>query len=279
MNTEFGDKLQSAINSIDSYTWKDKNGNVVKLMDASEQNLKQWYTHCYEMLYNKDIYSPGKYNVRENIYRIWDSCNTELFVRYLLYECNTNIKTKKDILDLINLHRGNADHDILNESISTLFSGLDSIYEKITISKLMDACFDKLDILNRKMINDKFILSQGIWLTDDEKVELTEISPDGKKRNMIEVLKERLCLDPNLRLRISPRGLSYSEFRSLVQLSPFPKISTLPSTTLRTLRDKVLLLLDNNLTWHINKWHTLMNNIKKVCSVRDIELPYFGELK
>lgn len=279
MRTEFGEKLQNAIDSVESYTWKDKNGNDVKLIEASVADLKKWYTHCHEMLYNPNPYSPGKYHVRENIFKTWDACNTELFVRYLLHECDTNIKTKKDILDLINLHRSNYDYDILNESISILFNGLDPIFEKITISRLMDACFDKLDILNRKMITDKFILSQGIWLTDDEKIELTETLPDGKMRNRMEVLKERLCLDQNIKLRISPRGLSYAEFRSLVQLSPLPKISTLSTIALKTLRDKVLLLLDNDLNFHITKWHTLMDNIKKVASVRDIELPYFGELK
>ena len=200
-------------------------------------------------------------------------------MRYLLHECDTNIKTKKDILDLINAHRAMYDHDIINESISLLFNGLDPIFEKISISRLMDACFDKLNILNRKMITDKFILAQGIWLTDEEKLELTETLPNGKMRNRMEVLKERLCLDQSIKLRISPRGLSYSEFRSLVQLSPLPKISSLSTIALKTLRDKVLLLLDNDLDFHINKWKTLMSNIKSVASVRDIELPYFGELK
>jgi hypothetical protein len=51
----------------------------------------------------------------------------------------------------------------------------------------MDACFDKLDVLNKKMITDKFILAQGIWLTDEEKIELTEVGKDGKARNRMEV--------------------------------------------------------------------------------------------
>ena len=41
MNTEFGEKLQSAINSVEAYTWKDKNGNSIKLIDASEQDIKK----------------------------------------------------------------------------------------------------------------------------------------------------------------------------------------------------------------------------------------------
>lgn len=279
MQTEFSEKLQSAMNSIESLIWKDKNGNVINLMSANVEDIQKWYKHCYEMLYNPSPFYPGKFKIRENIYKVWRACNTELFVRYLLHECNTNIKTNKDILDYINEQRENHDNNITNESISILFNGLEPIYEKITVSDLMDACFDKLDVLNKKMIPDKFILSQGIWLTDEEKLELTETDKNGKLRNRMEVVKERLSLDPDIKLRITPTGLSFTEFRSLVQLGPLPKISSLPSITLKTLRDKVLLLLDNDLNYHINKWENLITNIKRVAEARNITLPIFEESK
>ena len=79
-----------------------------------------------------------------------------------MHECDTEIKTKNDILNHINNQRQAYDEDILNKSISILFNGLDPIFEKVTVSRLMDACFDKLGVLNRKMITDKFILAQGI---------------------------------------------------------------------------------------------------------------------
>lgn len=277
MNTEFGEKLQTAINSIDSFVWKDKNGNDIKLMSASPKDLESWYNHCHNMLYNSSVHNPGKYTIRKNIHNIWDSCNTELFVRYLLNECNTNIKTKKDILDYINNQKILYDHDILSESISILFEGLDPIYEKITVSKLLDACFDKLDVINRKMINDKFILAQGIWLTDDEKIDLTETDEKGNIKNRIDVIKERLSLDPKIKIKINPNGLTFAEFRSIVQLSPISRISVLPTITLKTLRDKILLLLDNDLDYHINKWNNLKSNIRRVAEVRNISLPIYNE--
>lgn len=275
MCTEFGEKLQNAMDSIESLTWKDKSGNDVKLMTAPEEDIRKWYKHCYEMLYNAYPWSPGKYVVRENIHKTWDACNTELFVRYFLHDCDTDIKTKKDILDYINSQRSSHEEDILNESISVLFNGLEPIFEKVTVSRLMDACFDKLDILNKKMITDKFILAQGIWLTDNEKVELTEVDSNGRVRNRMEVIKERLCLNPDIKLRVSPTGLSFSEFRSLVQLTSLPKITSLSTIALKTLRDKILLLLDNDLNYHINKWNTLMSNIQRVAEARNISLPIF----
>ena len=71
-------------------------------------------------------------------------------------------------------------------------------------------------------------------------------------RKWLDVVKERLFL-PNIRLRIDQKGLSYTEFRALIQLRDLPKISALPTTTLKLLRDKIFLLLDNDLNYHIDK--------------------------
>ena len=103
-------------------------------------------------------------------------------------------------------------------------SGVPTIYERVTIGDLLNACFDKLGAFNKKLLSDKFILSQGIWLTDDEKKELTEYEADGTMRKWLDVVKERLFL-ANVRLRIDQKGLSYSEFRSLIQMDKLPKIS------------------------------------------------------
>lgn len=273
MRTEFGEKLQKAIESVDSLTWKDKNGNSIKLMDAPASDLIKWYKHCWEMLYNTSPFNPGKVTIKTTIKKTWDACNTELFMRWLLHEQDIpGLKTKMDVITLINEYKAVSEENILDQSISIIFDGLDPIFERITISRLMDACFDKLDILNKKMITDKFILSQGLWLTDDEKVELTVRDEQGKTRNRIEVVKERLCLPPDVKIRISPTGLSFAEFRSLVQLTAFPKISSLSSIALKTLRDKILLLLDNDLNYHIEKWTTLLNNIARVAEHRHINI-------
>lgn len=274
MCTEFGEKLQNAMNSINSFIWINKKGESIKMVDMPADQLQEAAKHCYEMLYNETSYNVGRLIVRKNIHSIWDSCNAELFARYLLYECNVGFKSRKDILDCINNFRANTDEDILDLSVSSIFNGLPPIYEKVTIRRLMDACFDKLDVFNRKIINDKFLLYQGIWLTNQEKNDLTEKDENGVMRDRKEVICERLGLNkinPKM-LRFNPTGLSYAEFRSIVQLSPLTKVSTLPSTTLETLRDKILLLLDNDLDHHINKWNTLLKNCKAVAERRMIPL-------
>jgi hypothetical protein len=98
--------------------------------------------------------------------------------------------------------------------------------------------------------------------------------PDGKIRNRMEVIKERLAgyVNADVKLRITPTGLTFAEFRSLVQLPPLPKISSLSTVALKTLRDKILLLLDNDLDYHINKWTTLINNIERVAEFKNYQL-------
>lgn len=275
MDTEFGAKLKKAItakdNDVNSLVWKDKTGVNIRLMDISQNELKRYHRHCEQMLTNRDIYKPGKLVIRENIQKCWDSCNAELFARYLMHDCETDIKTNKDLLDFINVQRKANNVDV-EDSISVLFTGLPPIYEKVTVGKLMDVCFDKLDVLNKKMITDKFIIAQGIWLTDEEKQELTELETGGKIRNRMEVIKERLCLNPDIRLRVSPTGLSFAEFRALIQLSDLPKISSLSTIALKTLRDKVLLLLDNDLDYHINKWTKIKKDIERVAEYKNWNL-------
>ena len=173
---------------------------------------------------------------------------------------------------MINNQRDQYNEDISDKNISYLFNGLDPIYENITIGNLVDACLDRLDILNRKMISDRFILSLGIWLTDEEKIDLTETLPDGSIRDRRDVIKERLSLNKDIPIKIIPTGLTYNEFRSVVKLGFLPKISSLSTNTLKTLRDKILLLLDNDLNYHINKWTNLMNNIQRVADARNISL-------
>lgn len=87
----------------------------------------------------------------------------------------------------------------------------------------------------------------------------------------MDVVRERLVLN-NVKLRIDRKGLSYNEFRSLVKLDQYPKISSLPTTTLKLLRDKILLLLDNDLNYHINKWENILQNVHKVAAQKNIKL-------
>ena len=87
----------------------------------------------------------------------------------------------------------------------------------------------------------------------------------------MDVIKERLIL-PNIKLRVDPKGFSYAEFRALIHLNPLPKISSLPTDTLRLLRDKVFILLDADTDYHIDKWEVIKDNIERVAEYKKIPL-------
>ena len=271
--TDF-ENLQTAIeekkNDINQMIWKLKDGKSVRLMDMSPQELQRAYIHSMDMLYNKNRYSPGKYIMKENLKTLISDCNAELFLRYILHECDIDIlKTALQVADFI--RTGKSNNNLTDDSpVTILFGSVPRDYQTVTLGQLMNACFDKLGVINRKMISDNFIISQGVWLTEDEKQELTEYS-NGKIRPWLDVVKERLFMD-NIRLRVSTNGFSYSDLKCLVRLDPVSKISNLPSSTLKLMRDKVLILLDSDTDYHIEKWNTLKHNIEQVAEYKGIEL-------
>ena len=272
--SEFGDTLKNAIdkvNDLNQYVWKSKDGKDIRLLDMSKEELQKIYNHANDMLYNTNKYTPGKLQVKKNIRTLISHCNAELLKRYILHECNIDIL--KSPIEVVQFIRDNKKSSNLvdTDSVTTLFSHLPKEFESVTLDLLLSACLDQLDLINRKMISDNFILSQGIWLTEAEKVDLTEYDENGQIRPWMEVIKERLLL-PNIKLRVDPRGFSYAEFRSLIHLTPLPKISSLPTDTLRLLRDKVFILLDTDTDYHINKWETIKSNIEKVAEYKKISL-------
>lgn len=275
VTTEFGDTLSAALESkkedINQLVWKYKDGRVVRLMDASKDELQKIYNHTTDMLYNTNKYTPGRWQVKKNIKVLIANCNAELLMRYILHECNIDIlKSGLQIIEF--LRNGKSSNGLTdNDSVNTLFSNLPIEFDTVTIGDLIDACLDKGNIINRKMISDNFILSQGIWLTENEKEELTETDDNGNRIPWLDVIKERLLL-PNVKLRVDPKGFSYSEFRSLVHLEPLPKISKLPTNTLKLLRDKVFILLDSDANYHISKWESIMDKIEKVAEYKKVTL-------
>lgn len=77
---------------------------------------------------------------------------------------------------------------------------------------------------------------------------------------------------PDVKLRVDPKGFTYSEFRSIMHLSPISKISSLPTDTLRLMRDKVFILLDSDVDYYIDKWGTIIKQIEEVAKYKKIEL-------
>lgn len=274
--SDLADKLTMAFdekeNDINRWVWKMSNGNEVRMMDMTPEQLQRAYEHVLEMLNNKDPYHPGVQRKRDQVRRMWDCANTELLLRHILYDCNVEgLRTNKDLLDYISAHK-KANNVTNSDSVSTIFEGLDDGYGRITIDALLSACLDGLPAFNRKLLSDKFILSLGIWLTEQEKKDLTDYDSNGRFRNRKDVIKERLFLNPNADIRFNSKGLTYKEFRSLLRLEGRPKFSTMTTDVITLLRDKVLLLLDQDLEYHIQKWSVLKEKLELVAEQKGIKL-------
>jgi len=273
--SDLGDKLSKAIEKrngdINSWTWIDKNGDSVRLIDMSVDELQKCYTHALDMLYRNTNYKFGKYVVRENIHKIYNACNAELLHRFIQHELNVDIfKTNRDILDYINRFK-EANHLTNNNNITDMFDGIPKEYEELTIGDLVRSCLDTLEPVNRRLISNEFIMSLGVWLTDEDKKDLTEYDSRGKLIPWLQVMRERLFITGGF-FKIIPSGLSYQELRSLINLESHTKVSAIPSATLRLLRDKILLMLDQDLEYHIKKWTEIQQRIEEVAKYKGWEL-------
>ena len=68
-NTVLGEKLQKALdessNEIKNFVWKgpreekERTQSSIRMIDASPEQLKDWYKHCQSMLYSEDKRNPG----------------------------------------------------------------------------------------------------------------------------------------------------------------------------------------------------------------------------
>lgn len=273
--SDLADKLTQAMdkrkNSIDNWTWINKSGESTRLLDLPLDELQRAYNHTLDMLYRKSGYKFGKLEVRKNIQKLYVSCNSELFRRYLLHDLAIDIfNTNKDVIDFINSFK-ETNHVTNQDLVTTMFSNVPKEFENLLIGDLVNACLDLCEPINRKLISDEFITSLGIWLTEDEKKDLTEFDENNNLRPWIQVMKERLFINGGY-FKVIPTGLSYAELRALLNLTQRTKVSLIPSPTLILLRDKILLLLDNDLEYHIKKWTNLKEQIEHVADYKGWKL-------
>lgn len=125
--------------------------------------------------------------------------------------------------------------------------------------------------IDRKHLTLSFIIKQGICLTQDEKKKLTEKGLDGKVRDRLEVIKERLMLNTSLKLFMCPTGLTYEQFRAMIMLRS-DKYSALTNVQLETLRNRILFQLEDIVLKHIEQWETREKIIMEICELKGYEL-------
>jgi len=278
-----GERLTEAIkskkNDINTFVWKGEKKEIggkfvqdeVLLIDCTQEELQEHYNYCKTMLYNQDKVKPGRYVLLSIINDQMDRCNTELFLRWLKTEKQKGMFTFAAELKRVIDDNKEVITDLKAYPISGMVSGIPDEFSNISVNLVLDGCLDKLGRFDKRHITLTFILKQGVWCTPDELKELTIINSDGTVRDRLEVIKENLLINNNLSLKITPKGLTYSQLRSMTTLKS-KKYSQLTTDQLKVLRNRILFALGDECRFHIKQWEQRMNQIEMVAEAKNFTL-------
>lgn len=292
-----GDKLAQAFeekrkqkeaekNNINNFVWKgpkdvNRNQTEIKLIDATPEQLKDFYKHCLSMLYSKDSKNPGRYVLKDIVNDQINKCNTELFLRWLE---NKYLPTDrlpyprylvcKDLREVLDKHKDTFGPNWrATLKASEIYSGAPEEFRDVLIDNVLDGCLYRSGIFDKKHLSLNFLTKLGVWFTNSELIDLTEKDPKtGKNRDRLDVIKERLGLKSNTKISINRgRGLTYTEFRAMLTLKS-KKYSDLTNDQLLTLRNKVLYQFIDEINYHINQWEERIEQLEKVANTKGFSL-------
>lgn len=277
--TVLGDKLREALNDkandVNSYVWKGPKVNGVqeeiKLVDADYDQLKRFYNHCEQMLYNSDTKNPGRLTLLDIVSDQIQRCRAELLIRWLRAEKQyTNTRCLEDLRITIK----NNKEILTNETIKVypignILNGIPVEFREVPVNLVMDACLDSLGLFDNSHLTLNFIVKMGLWFTQQEmQKDLYRKDPvTGKAVNRLLVVSKELRLNPSISLKICDTGLSYAEFRSMCRLKR-DKYANLTSDQLRLLSSKVLYRFQNQCESQAKQWKDKMEEIKKVAELK-----------
>jgi hypothetical protein len=277
--TVLGDKLREALNDkandVNSYVWKGPKVNGVqeeiKLVDADYDQLKRFYNHCEQMLYNSDTKNPGRLTLLDIVSDQIQRCRAELLIRWLRAEKQyTNTRCLEDLRITIK----NNKEILTNETIKVypignILNGIPVEFREVPVSLVMDACLDSLGLFDNSHLTLNFIVKMGLWFTQQEmQKDLYRKDPvTGKAVDRLLVVSKELRLNPSISLKICDTGLSYAEFRSMCRLKR-DKYANLTSDQLRLLSSKVLYRFQNQCESQAKQWKDKMEEIKKVAELK-----------
>lgn len=161
-----------------------------------------------------------------------------------------------------------------------------TIFASLPLNIVREACLSALGKCIRKHITLTFITELGLWFTRSELMELNKKDENGKLVDRLQQAAEILNIkikDPKnledkkgLILKIDDRkGLTLKEFGAMLTFrkDKFDKrYSDLTKVQLETLRDKVLLHLENKVRWQASEWEKRIKQIQAVANYNGYKL-------
>ena len=296
-----GDKLAAAIQeqkeqeeaakrNVNNFIWKGPKREIagmrvqseVKLMDATPEQLKDFYKHCISMLYSTDKQNPGRYVLKDIVKDQINKCNTELCLRWLenkymhddKREAHPRFVICKLLRDYLDSNKDILDKNWKNTLVfPDVFKTCPQEFQDVLIDNVLNGCLDTLGIFDRRHLSLNFITKLGVWFTQPELLELTEKDPKtGKNRDRLDVIRERLGLKASTKIRINQgKGLTYTELRAMLTLKS-KKYSDLTTDQLLTLRNKVLYRFSDEIDYHISQWEERIEQLEKVANLKGFSL-------
>ena len=265
---------------INSFIWKgqkriDENGtyqqNEKRMVDMTEEELKSAYAHGKTMLFNRDIHDPGRYLVLEIVSDQRDRCGAELFLRYAEQEKGISRIT---LIGSINEFLTNNKEVLagIRPVLDLAFQNLPDEFKNIPLDLVLDGCLDRLGAFTKKHITRAFVLRQGVWLTPVEAKDLVEKDHFGNSMSKLDVIRERLNIKDVERLSINSKGLNFTELRAMLSLRPNKKYRELTTMQLETLRNRILFILEETVSKHIDAWQIRMAQLEKVAKYNNFKI-------
>ena len=271
------EQLKKAL--LNNYVWKGPkqkvNGEItqvtIKLVDASEEELRQYFEYCNMMLHNTSKNKPGRYPVLFNVIDQEYKCNSELLLRWFRSEEKTDQKTL--LISIRKFIENNRDvtKPMSHLKAKDIASKLPTEFEEVLVSSLEDACLDTLGKFNKKHLTLTFISKQGIWLTAKETSDLNKKLQGEKTKSKIDKIKQECSIPDSIDLLIKENGLTFSEFKTALEIKN-DKYSNMSSDQLKLLRDKLLPTLQSNIKKHILFWESQKEKIQEVALSKGINI-------
>lgn len=259
--------------NLERYIWKGPRVNgiqqEIRLVDCSYDDLKKYYNHCQQMLYNDDPQVPGRLTLIKIIEDQIQHCRAELLVRWLRSEKHyTYQNCYEDIRALINRNKEALTHEVVEQyPIGQIISEIPHEYKRVPVKLVLKASMYALGVLDTSHITLNFLVQMGIYLTQHEmQNELFERDPaTGKARNRMEIIKQREGLNPAIRLECVPTGLTYAEFHQMCRLRT-GKYENFTTAQLEILSRKVLYRFQIRCEEQAQQWQNRIRELTEVAA-------------
>ena len=280
MTTVLGDKLNQAFeaknNDVETFLWKGSRKIVdgervqssMKMVDMTEEELRKAYKHCESMLYSDNYENPGRRVLLEQIEDQRTRCNAELFLIWLLYPGEGSTRqgiVRTSFFNMLN-------QQITAQAEQFAKENAESGEGETNVSAIAETL--------------TFITELGLWFTRSELLELNKKDENGRLVDRIKQVAELLNIklkDPKnpedrkgLVLKIDDRkGLTLKEFSAMLTFRKDKydkRYNDLTKVQLETLRDKVLLHLENKVRWQASEWEKRIKQIKAVADYNGYKL-------